>query len=205
MWLSDAGGELMVRINLLPHREIKRAEKQREFGLMAVFTAVLALAIIFLGWTYLGAREQTQQERNTRLEQAIAQLDIEIADISELKDQINNVLERKRIVENLQTNRSQAVVVLDELARQLPEGLYLKSINQAGDVISMQGVADTNARVATLVRNLEASEWLEKPVLIEIKTSTVNNKKRNDFTMNVNLKAQQIEAKDKVKPAGVQS
>jgi len=194
----------MVRINLLPHREIKRAEKQREFGLMALFAAVVALAIIFLGWTYLGAKEQTQLDRNQRLEQGIAQLDIEIADISDLKDQINNVLERKRIVENLQTDRSQAVVVLDELARQLPEGLYLKSVKQRGDVITMQGVADTNARVATLVRNLEASDWLERPVLIEIKTSTVDNAKRNDFTMNVNLKAPQAEA-DKVKPAGVQS
>lgn len=115
----------MVRINLLPHRQIKRAAKQREFGLMALFAAVAALAIIFVGWTYLSAKKQTQLERNTRLEQAIAKLDTEIADIVELKGQINNVLERKRIVENLQTNRSQAVVVLDELARQLPEGLYI--------------------------------------------------------------------------------
>ena len=196
----------MVRINLLPHRQIKRAAKQREFGLMALFAAILAMTIIFLGWTYLGAKEQTQLERNTRLEQAIAKLDIEIADISELKGQINNVLERKRIVENLQTNRSQAVVVLDELARQLPEGLYLKSISQSGDVITMQGVADSNSRVATEVRNLDASEWLEKPVLIEIKTSTVNDAKRNDFTMKVNLKPQQVETtKDQTKPAGGQS
>lgn len=196
----------MVRINLLPHRQIKRAEKQREFGLMALFVAVAALAIIFLGWTYLGAKKQTQIERNTRLELAIAKLDTEIADIVELKNQINSVLERKRIVENLQTNRSQAVVVLDELARQLPEGLYLKSIRQNQDVITMEGVADTNARVATLVRNLEASEWLEKPVLIEIKTTSVNNVKQNDFTMNVNLKTQtELVDEQNTKPAGVQS
>ncbi len=195
----------MVRINLLPHRQIKRAAKQREFGLMALFAAVAALAIIFLGWTYLSAKKQTQLERNTRLEQAIAKLDTEIADIVELKGQINNVLERKRIVENLQTNRSQAVVVLDELARQLPEGLYLTSIRQTENVITMQGVADTNARVATLVRNLESSVWLEQPVLIEIKTTTVNNVKQNDFTMNVNLKAPPEANELDVKPAGVPS
>ncbi len=195
----------MVRINLLPHRQIKRAAKQREFGLMALFAAVAALAIIFLGWTYLSAKKQTQLERNTRLEQAIAKLDTEIADIVELKGQINNVLERKRIVENLQTNRSQAVVVLDELARQLPEGLYLTSIRQTENVITMQGVADTNARVATLVRNLESSVWLEQPVLIEIKTTTVNNAKQNDFTMNVNLKAPPEANELDVKPAGVPS
>jgi type IV pilus assembly protein PilN len=195
----------MVRINLLPHRQIKRAAKQREFGLMALFAAVAALAIIFLGWTYLSAKKQTQLERNTRLEQAITTLDAEIADIVELKSQINNVLERKRIVENLQTNRSQAVVLLDELARQLPEGIYLTNIRQTENVITMQGVADTNARVATLVRNLESSEWLERPVLIEIKTTTVNNVKQNDFTMNVNLKAQVEKNELDVKPAGVPS
>lgn len=195
----------MVRINLLPHRQIKRAAKQREFGLMALFATVAALAIIFLGWTYLSAKKQTQLERNTRLEQAIAKLDTEIADIVELKGQINNVLERKRIVENLQTNRSQAVVVLDELARQLPEGLYLTNIRQTENVITMQGVADTNARVATLVRNFESSVWLERPVLIEIKTTTVNNVKQNDFTMNVNLKAPAEANELDIKPAGVPS
>ena len=183
----------MMRINLLPHRQIKRAERQRQFGLMALFTAVLASAIVFVGWTYLDAKKQAQLERNARLEQAIAQLDIEIADISELRGQINNVLERKQIVENLQTNRSQAVVVLDELARQLPEGLFLKSIKQVGDVITLQGVADTNARVATLVRNLEVSNWLTSPILIEIKTSTLNGVKQNDFTLQVNLKVQKAE------------
>jgi len=194
----------MMHINLLPHREIKRAERQRQFGLMALFSVVLASAIVFTGWTYLGSKKQVQLDRNVRLEQAIAQLDIEIADIRELKDQINNVLERKQIVENLQTNRSQAVVVLDELARQLPEGLYLKSIKQVGNVITLQGVADTNARVATLVRNLEVSNWLQSPVLIEIKTSTLNGIKQNDFIMNVNVKVQKaVEASNQAKQAGV--
>lgn len=192
----------MVRINLLPHRQLKRAERQRQFGLMALFAAVVAAAIVFTGWTYLSAKKQAQLDRNNRLEQAIAQLEVEIADIKELKAQINNVLERKQIVENLQTNRSQAVVVLDELARQLPEGLYLKSIKQVGSVITLQGVADTNARVATLVRNLEVSNWLEKPVLIEIKTSSINGIKQNDFKMNVNLKVQKAEEPSQNKSAG---
>lgn len=183
----------MMRINLLPHRQIKRAEKQREFGLMAAFSAILASAIVFAGWTYLGAKKQNQLDRNARLEQAIADLDVKIADIRALKDQINNVLERKQIVENLQTNRSQAVVILDELSRQLPEGLYLKGMKQDGNVITLQGVADTNARVATLVRNLEVSNWLETPVLIEIKTSTLNGIKQNDFILKVNLKVQKAE------------
>ena len=183
----------MMRINLLPHRQLKRAERQRQFGLMALLSAVAASAIVFAGWTYLGAKKTTQLERNTRLETKIQALDKEIADIKDLKDQINNVLERKQVVENLQTNRSQAVVVLDELTRQLPEGLYLKSIKQAGNAITLEGVADTNARVATLVRNLSVSNCMESPNLVEIKSSTLNGIKQNDFTLTVNLKAQKAE------------
>lgn len=184
----------MIRINLLPHRQIKRAERQRQFSLMALFSAIIAAAIVFLGWTFLDGKKQAQLDRNERLEQAISQLDKEIADIQELKDQINNVLERKQVVENLQTNRSQSVVVLDELSRQLPEGIYLKNIKQAGHVITLQGVADTNARVATLVRNLGVSNWLESPILVEIKSSTLNNIKQKHFTMRVNIKVQKADA-----------
>jgi type IV pilus assembly protein PilN len=103
------------------------------------------------------------------------------------------MLERKQVVENLQTNRSQAVVVLDEISRQLPDGMYLKSIKQQGSVISIDGVADTNARVATLVRNLSTSNWMEQPNLVEIKSILVNNLKQNAFSINVKIKAPKVE------------
>ena len=183
----------MMRINLLPHRQIKRAERQRELGLMGLMAAGAACAVVFLGWQFLGAQKDSQLERNGRLEKAITSLDKEIADIKDLKDQISNVLERKQIVENLQSNRSQSIVILDELSRQLPEGLYLKSIKQTGNLITLEGVADTNARVATLVRNLSVSNWMESPNLVEIKSITVNNIKQNEFMLNVSLKAQKTE------------
>ena len=195
----------MLRINLLPHRQIKRAERQREFGLMALMAAGAACAVIFLGWQFLGSQKNTQVERNGRLEAAITSLDKEIADIKDLKDQINSVLERKQIVENLQTNRSQAVVILDEVTRQLPEGLYLKSIKQTGNLIILEGVADTNARVATLVRNLSVSNWMESHNLVEIKSLTVNNIKQNEFTLNVSLKAQKAEVAPEKKKMGAPS
>jgi type IV pilus assembly protein PilN len=183
----------MMRINLLPHRQAKRTEQQRQFGLMALMAAVAAAAVVFTGWTFLGAQKDSQLERNGRLEAAISSLDKEIADIKDLKDQINNVLERKRVVENLQTNRSQSVVILDEITRQLPEGLYLKSIKQAGNLITLEGVADTNARVATLVRNFGVSNWLESPNLVEIQSAMINNIKQNNFTLTVTIKAQKAE------------
>lgn len=184
----------MVRVNLLPHRQIKRVENQRQFGLLTLGMVVLAGAIVFMGWSLISAKKEAQDDRNRRLDDAIVKLDREIADIKSLKDQIGSVLERKQIVENLQTNRSQAVVVLDEIARQLPDGVYIKSIKQQGSAIELQGVSDTNARVATLVRNLTGSNWMESPNLVEIKSNTVNNLKQNDFTLNVMLKAPQVDA-----------
>ncbi|PKO54610.1 MAG: fimbrial protein [Betaproteobacteria bacterium HGW-Betaproteobacteria-2] len=196
----------MIRINLLPHRQIKRAERQRQFNLMLVATVVLAGAIIFMGNTYIGAKVSAQTERNQRLEAANAKLDKEIEEIKELKSQIGSVLERKQIVENLQSNRSQAVVVLDEVSRQLPEGTYLKLISQKGSVIDLEGVADTNARVATLVRNMSNSQWMEQPNLVQIQAVSIGNVRYNDFKMNVRLKAQQApEVEAPKKPVGRKS
>ena len=184
----------MIRVNLLPHRQLRREARQRQFGIMAAFSAAAACAIVFMAYTVINAKIDSQSERNARLDAAIAKLDKEIKDIQDLKDQISAMLERKQVVENLQTNRSQAVVVFDELSRQLPEGMYFKSIKQIGDLITLEGVADTNARVATLVRNFNSSSWLESPALVEIKAITVNNLKQNVFTLTVKLKPPQTEA-----------
>lgn len=194
----------MVRINLLPHRAAKRAEQQRQFGVMALLAAGLAAFLIFSAWSYLGAKKDAQNDRNRRLDAAILKLDKEIEDIKVLKDQIKSVLERKQIVENLQSNRSQAVVVLDELSRQLPDGMFVDSIKQQGDSILIQGVADTNARVATFVRNLSLSQRMDAPKLIEIKANASDDKKQNDFTLSVSLKNKQSvdDDEDKTKKAG---
>ena len=187
----------MVRINLLPHRQIKRAERQRQFGLMAAATVVLACILVFMVQTFISARIDAQNSRNSRLDEAIVKLDKQIAEIKELKNQIQDVLERKQVVENLQSNRSQAVIVLDELARQIPEGIYLKSIKQKGNLITLEGNADANARIATLVRNLSSSGFMEAPGLIEIKALMVNNQKQNNFILNVSLKSQKPVEDDK--------
>jgi len=186
----------MIRVNLLPHRQIRREAKQREFGLMALFTSIAACAILFVAYTVINSKVESQLERNQRLNNAITKLDKEIADIKDLREQISAMLERKQVVENLQANRSQAVIVFDELSRQLPEGMYLKSIKQEGRVITIEGVADTNARVATLVRNFNQSNWMESPILIEIKAITVGAQKQNLFTLKVSLKTPTTEVDD---------
>lgn len=188
---------MAVRINLLPYRKIRREQRQRQFNLMLAGSLIAAVAVVFLGNNYIGGQIEAQTERNTRLENAIAQLDKEIAEIKDLKQKIGAVLERKRVVENLQSGRSRAVILLDELARQLPEGVYLKSIRQQGNVITLEGVADTNARVAILVRNFGGSQYLEAPELIEIHSIAVNNLKQSAFTMNVKQKEQKPEGEQK--------
>jgi type IV pilus assembly protein PilN len=193
----------MIRINLLPHRQIKRAERQRQFTVMAGATGVLGAVIVFMGLTIVNGRIDAQVERNTRLEAAIVVLDKQIEEIKVLKSQIQSVLERKQVVENLQTNRSQAVVMLDELGRQLPEGVYLKSIKQEGILVTMEGVADNNARIATLVRNLSSSNWLESPGLIEIKSNVINSIRQNDFTMTVKIRVLKAEDDKSTKKSGV--
>ena len=192
----------MIKVNLLPHRQIKRAERQREFGLMASLVAIAAAAILFVSWSYIHSKIQTQQSRNQRLQDEMVRLDKEITIIGSLKEQIKHVLERKQIVEGLQSDRNQAVLILDELARQLPEGVFLKSVKQLQDEIELKGVADTNARVATLVHNLSESPIMHSPNLVEIKANTnALGIKEYEFVLRVSLKRDTPEDSAKQKPA----
>lgn len=191
---------MMIRINLLPHRQIKRAERQRQFNLLLVATFVAGAAIVFMGQTYISTQISYQDSRNKRLEDATAKLDKEIAEIKQLKELIHNTLERKQVVENLQNDRGRTVSLLDEIARLLPEGIYLKSITKKGGDVSIEGIADTSARVATLVRNISGSQWLESPVLVEIKAvSGASKAKQNAFILSFKQKAPQPAEPEKLR------
>lgn len=177
----------MIRINLLPHRERKRAARQRQFAFLAGAVSVLGLLTVFLVHTILGARIENQGARNKFLETEIRKLDDQIAEIRKLKEQTQAMLARKQVVETLQGNRSAVVYLLDQLVRQLPDGVYLKAVKQTGSTVNLQGYAQSNARVATLMRNLEASSWLHSPNLIEVKAATINNLRVSEFSLNVKL------------------
>lgn len=193
----------MIKVNLLPHRHIKRAERQREFSLMATLVAIASAAILFVSWSYIHNKIQAQQTRNQRLQDEMVRLDKEIVIIGSLKEQIQHVLERKQIVEGLQSDRNQAVQILDELARQLPEGVFLKSIKQLSDEIELKGVADTNARIATLVHNLSTASIMHNPNLVEIKANqNALGNKEYEFVLRVSLKRETAaEDASKQKPA----
>jgi type IV pilus assembly protein PilN len=185
-----------VRINLLPHRAQKRAARQRQFVSIAVSLAILGFAVVGLVHGVLSAQIDNQKSRNTLLKGEIAKLDDQIKEIDKLRDQIQQVLARKQVVETLQANRSEAVHLLDQLVRQLPDGIYLKSVKQSGAKITVAGYAQSNARVSTLMRNIEGSPWLEKPELVEIKLvpqpATPGQKaadaKINEFILNFQVK-----------------
>ena len=182
-----------IRINLLPHREQKRQARQRQFYTLVISLVVLGLAVIALVHGILSAQIESQESRNLVLKTEIAKLDEQIKEIDRLRDQIQAVLARKQVVETLQTNRSEAVHLLDQLVRQLPDGIYLKNIRQQGARVTMLGYAQSNARVSTLMRNIEASPWLSTPELVEIKLVGMPGakdatQKVNEFTLRFQIK-----------------
>lgn len=181
----------MIRINLLPHREEKRQAQKRQMGIIAGGVAILGILSVLLGYTIIAGIIEYQKGNNEYLKSEIGKLDKEIAEIKALKDKTKSLLDRKKVVEDLQTDRSSSVHLLDQLVRQLPEGIYLKAIKQDGKSVTIQGYAQSNARVSTLMRNLEESPWLESPNLIEVKAVTVNNLRANEFTLTVKLSAPQ--------------
>jgi type IV pilus assembly protein PilN len=178
----------MIRINLLPHREIRRKRQQQHFFIMLGVVAALGIAIWFaVSYVYLAGQLSDQQARNKFLQEEIAKLDKQIAEINKLKEQTAALLERKRVVEQLQGNRSEVVHLLDQLVRQLPEGLYLKAVKQNGARVTINGYTQSQARVSTLMRNLESSPYLEGPGLVEVRAIQLGGTRTNEFTLNVNL------------------
>lgn len=178
----------MIRINLLPHRELKRKARQQQIAALAGLAGLLGLLVVWGVHDMIAEKIEFQNSRNQYLNEQIAILDKEIAEIREIKNQTQELLTRKQIVETLQNSRSEVVHLLDQLVRLLPDGVYLQSIKQEGHTITLVGYAQSNAWVSTLMRNLESSPWLESPLLIEIKAMTINNVRQNEFNMKIKLK-----------------
>lgn len=191
----------MIRINLLPHRELKRKRQQQQFFIALGVVAGLGATVWFATHTYLGGQLEEQNGRNAYLESEIAILDKQIAEIKKVQEQTTALLQRKKIVESLQANRAETVYLLDQLVRQLPDGVYLKGVQQKGNKVSINGFAQSNARVSTFMRNLESSPYLEKPNLVEIHAITDKTSRLSEFSLSVSLTRQKEEPPGK-KPAG---
>lgn len=197
---------MTVRINLLPHREQKRAARQRQFIILSGMVLGLGAIIAVAGHTVIATQIGNQEGRNNFLSAEIAKLDEQIKEIDELKLKTEALLDRKKVVESLQADRSMVVHLLDQLVRGLPDGVYLKSIDRKGNNVKLVGYAQSNARVASLMRSLDDSAWMESPALIETKAVIQNGLRVSEFSLNIKLTPPKVpEGKDAAsgsKPAG---
>ena len=186
-------------INLLPHREERRKRKKIAFFAGLGLAAVAGLAIVGAWYLVVGQLVQGQQQRNSFLQAENAKLDIQIKDIASLKAEIASLKARQKAVEDLQTDRNVPVHVLNELVRQVPEGIYVTSVKQDGQTLNVTGVAQTQERVSELLRNTAYnSKWLVRPELIESSSTTIiaanrEQKRLFNFSMRLTVKRPQDE------------
>lgn len=164
----------IVLLNLLPYREQIKKEKQQQFGILAGLSAVAGLLIIGMASTIVSSMTTNQESRNRFVEAETSKLKEQIKEIEELKTTIKEVLARKQVVEGLQSNRSDVVNLMNELVAHLPNNVYLKSLEQKGNLIKMVGYCYNNEDVATYMRNLDATKLLKEPALVEIKSTPLS-------------------------------
>lgn len=199
----------MILINLLPHREAKRQARKRAFFSTLGLAALIGVGVLMLWYGLLQQMISTQGGRNAFLKTEIAQLDLKIKDIADLKAEIEALKARQNAVENLQTDRNVPVYLLNELVKQTPEGVYLTTVRQLGTVVTLTGKAETNERVSEFLRNtLYNSPWLERPELVEIKAAATptgraaaDPRRLFDFSMKVYIKQPAGTADAASKPA----
>jgi type IV pilus assembly protein PilN len=190
-----------ARVNLLPHRAERRKRAKQHFFVVSGGTALVGVLIVGLMHSYYAERISMQEGRNAFLKSEIGKLDKEIAEINKLRDEIQALLARKQIIETLQADRAQTVHLLDELVKQMPEGVFLKSVKQTGQRVQLLGYAQSNARVSTLMRNIESSKWLSSPELIEVKAAPLDKRKVSEFTMFMSLKREAVPPSTPAAPA----
>jgi type IV pilus assembly protein PilN len=182
----------MIRINLLPHREARRRERKHNFYALLVASALMGMLVVIGVASYNASRLAQQEHRNIFIKAENAKLDLQIREIASLKQEIDGLKARQQAVEDLQSDRNQPVYLLVELVKQAPEGVYLRSLKQLGQKVTLSGVAHSNERVSELLRNLgNNSHWLERPELVEIRAVQVSAKdvrKAFDFTINVGIR-----------------
>lgn len=182
---------MTTRINLLPWREMHRKEQDRQLLTIAVGAWILMGVIIFYAHMHVSGLIENQNKRNEFLNQEIAVVDKEIKEIAELKKQRADLIARMNVIYQLQGDRSRVVHVFDEFARRLPDGVYLTSLKHIGPMTTLQGTAQSNARVSALMRNLASSDWFAEPELEVVNVSARGSDRVSVFSMHVKQMAKQ--------------
>ncbi|MGD8378704.1 MAG: PilN domain-containing protein [Gammaproteobacteria bacterium] len=188
----------MPRINLLPWREERRKERQKQFVFMLAGAVALGALVSLWGYTTMDRVIAAQEARNDFLKQQIAEIDKQIAQIKDLKQTKSRLLARMRIIEQLQKSRPQVVHLFAELVKTLPDGVYLTAFKQSGDKLEMHGVAESSARVAAYMRNIDASPWMNDPSvdIIESKDKENQRVRRSEFIVRATQASPDVEKSD---------
>ncbi|MBW0149393.1 PilN domain-containing protein [Marinobacter arenosus] len=187
----------MANINLRPWREELRAEKQKQFVVMILGAAIIAAGLAFLWKTDMDSRIAYQQSRNAYIETATKKLDEQIREIESLKRKRDELLARMQVIQDLQGTRPVIVRVFDELVRTLPDGLFYTDLQKTGDKLSIVGMAESNSRISTLMRQFEESDWFADPSLSNVAEADNRRAGYSQFNLSVQQKTPEPEGEDK--------
>ena len=186
----------MATINLLPWRDERREELKKEFLVVLAVIAAFAVAIVFAWQFVLNDNVGVQNERNQFLDSRIRELDDQVKEIHALKKKKKELIERMTVIQSLQGNRPEIVHIFDEIVRTLPDGVYYHSITRNGSTMTLTGSAESNNRVSSLMRQLNASEWFASPNLRQVQASKFMAGQGSDFEMDVQLVSPNQETDD---------
>jgi len=186
----------MPRINLLPWREAERKKRQRDFGVALAGGVVAAILCILATMFVYSNKIENQLSRNQRLTSEIAELEKSIAEIDGLERQKERLLARMEIIEQLQKSRPEIVHLFDEIARQMPEGVYLNGMKQTGSRVELRGVAQSSTRVSALMRQIDASAWMKDPEVERVETTTAGSSRQAQFVVNLRQESAKDDPED---------
>ncbi|NGY06498.1 PilN domain-containing protein [Solimonas terrae] len=178
---------MTTRINLRDWRRERRELRKKQFAQMMGLGAIAAIAVVGISWLVMSGAVDNQQARNQRLQAEIKEMDQKIKEIEDLEKVKSNLLARMRVIEDLQANRAATVHFFDEIVSTLPEGVNLTSLKQAGGSVTIDGIADSNGRISTYMKNLDASPWFADPRLIVITTNDKSSGNKSKFTLSVKV------------------
>ncbi len=177
----------MANINLLPWREERRAELKKEFVTILVGVAVVTASLVFFADTYVNGLIESQQERNQYMQKHISELNKQVEEIRLLEAKKRQLLERMRVIQDLQGNRPIIVRIFDEMVRTLPDGVYYQSLNRKGKNISLTGIAESNNRISSLMRKVDNSGWFASPNLSSVSAKPKYGEQASGFSLSFSL------------------
>jgi type IV pilus assembly protein PilN len=185
----------MAQINLLPWREERRQELKKEFLVTMALVVALGVGLVLLADRVVNSQIDNQNARNQYLQQNIKELDKQVAEIRNLQKRRNQLLDRMRVIQELQGNRPIIVRVLDQLVRTVPDGVFYTNLSTKGKRISISGIAESNNRVSSLMRRLDASDWLASPNLDKVQAAPKYGDQATKFNLTVKVQAPASEKK----------